>query len=133
MFTESVMPSNHPILCHPLLLQPSIFPSIKIFSKESVLHIRWPKYWSFSSSITPSNDYPGLMSFRIDWFDLLVVQEMPKSLLQHRISKASVIQHSAFMVQLSHPYVTTEKTIALIIQTFVGEVMCLLFNMLSLS
>ena len=126
MSIESVMPSNHPILCHSLLLQPSIFPSIKIFSKESVLRIRWPKYWSFSSSITPSNDYSGLISFRIGWFDLLVVQEMLKSLLQHYSSKASIIQHSAFIVQFSLPYMTTGKTIALIRWTVLAK-WCLCF------
>ena len=120
MSIESVMPSNHPILCHPLLLQPSIFPSIKIFSKESIFHIRWPKYWSFSSSITPSNDYSGLISFRIDWFDLLVVQEMLKSLLQHHSSKASIIQHSTF-IQPSLPYMTTGKTIALTMWTVLAK------------
>ena len=107
MSIELVMPSNHLILCHPLLLPPSIFPSISVFSEESVLPIRWPKYWSFSFSISPSNEYSGLISFRIDWFDLLVVQETLKSLLQHHSSKASVLRHSAF--QLSHPYTTTEK------------------------
>ena len=116
------MPSNHLILCHPLLFLPSIFPSIRIFPNESVLHIRWPKYWSFS--INPSNDYSGLISFRTDWLDLLAVQGILKSLLQHHSSKASVLQHSAFfLVQFSHPYMTTGKTI----QTFVGKVMSLLF------
>ena len=126
------MPSNHLILCRPLLLLPSIFPSIRVFSNESVLHIRWPKYWSFSFSISPSNEYSGLISFRIDWFDLLAVQGTLKSLLQHYSSEALVLQHSAFcMVQLSYPYMTTGKTIALTRQTFVGKVMSLLFNMLS--
>ena len=125
------MPSNHLILCHPLLLLPSIFPSIRVFSNESVFHIRWPKYWSFSFSISPSNEYSRLISFRIDWLDLLAVQETLKNLLQ-RNSKASILQHSAFfMVQLSHPYTTTGKTLVLTLQTFVGEVMSLLFNMLS--
>ena len=130
MSTESVLPSNHLILCHPLLLLPSIFPSIMVFSSESVLHISWPKYWSFS--ISPSNEHPGLISFRMDWLDLLAVQGTLKSLLQHHSSKASVLQCSAFfMVQLSHPYMTTGKTIALTRWTFVGKVMSLLFNMLS--
>ena len=129
---ESVMPSNHLILCYPLLLLPSIFPSIRVFSSESVLHIRWPMDWSFSFSITPSNEYSGLISFRIDWFDLLAVQDTLKSLLQHHSSKASVLQCSAFFtVQLSHPYMTTGKTIALTRQTLVSKVMSLLFNMLS--
>ena len=131
MSIESVMPSNHLILCLPLLLLPSIFPSIKVFSKESVLHIRWPKYWSFSFSISPSNEYSGLISFRIDWLDLLPVQGTLKSLSQHHISKASILQHLAFfIVQLSHPYMTTGKTKALTRQTFVGKVMSLLFNLL---
>ena len=126
------MPSNHLILCHPLLLLPSIFPSIRVFFNESALHIRWPKYWSFSFSISPSNQYSGLISFRIDWFDLLAVQGTLKSLLQRHISKASILPHSAFfIVQLSHPYMTTEKTIALTRQTFVGKAMSLLFNVLS--
>ena len=126
------MPSNHLILCHPLLLQPSIFPSIRLFSNESVLPIRWPKYWRFSFSISPSNEYSGLISFRTDWLDLLAVQGTLKSLLQHHSSKASILQCSAFFtVQLSHPYVTTRKTIALTRRTFVGKVMSLLFNMLS--
>ena len=126
------MPSNHLILCHPLLLLPSIFPSIRVFSNESVLCIRWPKYWSLSFSISPSNEYSGLISFRIDWLDLLAIQGALKSLLQHHISKASVLQHSAFfIVQLSHPYMTNGKTIALITQTFIGKLMSLLFNMLS--
>ena len=132
MSSELVMPSNHLILCHPLLLPPSIFPSIRVFSNESVLHIRWPKYWSFSFRISPSNEYPGLISFRIDWLDLLAVQGILKSLLQHHSSKASIIRHSAFFrVQLSHLYMTTGKIIALIRQTFVVKVMSLLFNMLS--
>ena len=131
IFIESVMPSNHLILCCPLLLLPSVFPSIRVFSNESVLHIRWPKYWSFSFSISPSSEYSGLISFRMDWLDLLAVQGPLKSLLQHHSSKASVLQHSAFfVVQLSHPYLTTGKTIALTRQTFVGKVMSLLFNML---
>ena len=125
------MPSNHLILCHPLLLPPSIFPSIRVFSNESVLHIRWPKYWSFSFSMSPSNEYSGLISFRIDWFDL-AVQGTLKSLLRHHSSKASILQHSAFfMVQLSYPYMTTGKNIAVTILTFVSKVMSLLFNMLS--
>ena len=126
------MPSSHLILCHPLLLLPPIPPSIKGFSNESALHIRWPKYWSFSFSITPSNEHPGLISFRMDWLDLLAVQGTLKSLLQHHSSKASILWHSAFFtVQLSHPYMTTGKTIALIRRTFVGKVMSLLLNMLS--
>ena len=126
------MLSNHLILCHPLLLLPSIFPSIRVFSKESAFHIRWPKYWSFSFGISPSNEYSELISFRIDLFDLLTVQGTCKSLLQHHSSKASILQHSAFfMVQLSHSYMTTGKTIALTRRTFVGKVMSLLFNMLS--
>ena len=130
MSIESVMPFNHFILCHPLLL-PSIFPSIRVFSNESVLLMKWPKYWSFSFSISPSNERPGLISFRIDWLDLLAVQLSLKSLLQHHSSKASVLRHSAcFMVQLSHPYMTTGKTIALTRWTFVSNVMSL-FNMLS--
>ena len=132
MFIEPVMPSNHLILCHPLLLLPSIFPSIRVFPNESVLHIRWPKYWSFSFHISPSNEYSGLISFRIDWLDLLAVQGTLESLLQHYSSKASILQRSAFfIVQLSHPYMTTGKTIALTRRTFVGKVMSLLFNMLS--
>ena len=132
MSFESVMPSNHLILCHPLLLLPSIFPCIRVFSNESVLHIRWPKHWNFSFSISPSNEYSGLISFTMDWLDLLAVQGTPKSLLQHHSSKASILQCSAFlMVQFSHPYMTTGKTIALTLQTFVGKVMSLLFNMLS--
>ena len=132
MSTESVMPSNHLILCHPLLLLPSIFPSIRAFPNESALHIRWPQYWSFSFSISPSNEYPGLISFRMDWLNLFAVQGTLKSLLQHHNSKASVLQRSAFFtVQLSHPYMTTGKTITLTRWTFVGKVMSLLFNMLS--
>ena len=127
MSMELVMPSNHLILCCPLLLLPSIFPSISIFSKKSVLHIRWAKDWSFSFNISPSNEYSGLISFRMDWLDLLVVQGTLKSLLQHHSSKASILQRSAFfIVQLSHPYMTTGKTIALIRQTFVGKVLSLL-------
>ena len=126
------MPSNHLILCHPLLLLPSIFPSIRVFSSESALCIRWPKYWSFSFNISPSNEHPGLTSFRMDLFNLLAVQGTLKSLLQHHSSKASILQCSAFfMVQLSHPYMTTGKTIALTRWTFVDKVMSLLFNMLS--
>ena len=128
---ESVMPSNHLILCRPLLLPPSIFPSNRVFSNESVLCIRWPKYWSFSFSISPSNEYSGLIYFRIDLLDLLAVQGTLKSLLQYHSSKASVLWHSAFcIVQLSHPYMTTGKTIALTRWTFVGKAMSLLFNML---
>ena len=126
------MPSNHLILCCPLLLLPSIFPSIRVFSNESALHIRWPKYWRFSFSISSSSEHPGLISFRMDWLDLLAVQETLKSLLQHHSSKASILQRSAFFtVQLSHPYMTTGKTIALTRRTFVDKVMSLLFNMLS--
>ena len=126
------MPSNHLILCHPLLLLPSIFPSIRVFSNESVLHIRRPKYWSFRFSINPSNEYSGLISFRVDWLDLLAVQGTLKSILQHQSSKASILWHSAFfIVQLSHPYMMTGKTMALTRWTFVGKVMSLLFNMLS--
>ena len=126
------MPSNHLILCHPLLFLPSIFPSIRVFSNESALRIRWPKYWSFSFNISPSNEHPGLISFRTDWLDLLAVQGTLKSLLQHQSSKASILLHSAFfIVQLSHPYMTTGKTIALTRWTFVDKVMSLLFNMLS--
>ena len=132
MSIESAMPSNHLIPCRPLLLQPSVFPSIRVFSNESVLCIRWPKYWSFSFSIRPSNEYSGLISFRMDWLDLLAVQGTLKSLLRHHSSKASVLQHSAFfIVQLSHPYMTTGKTIALTRWTFIGKIMSLLFNMLS--
>ena len=131
MSIESVMPSNHLILCHPLLLPSSIFPSIRVFSHESVLRIRWPKYWSFSFNICPFNEHPGLI-FRMDWLDLLAVQGTLKSLFQLHSSKASILRCSAFfIVQLSHPYMTTEKTIALIRQTFVGKVMSLLYNMLS--
>ena len=129
---KSVMPSNPLILCCPLLLLPSIFPSVRIFSNESVLRIRWLKYWNFSFSTSPSNEYSGLISFRIDWFDLLAVQGTLKSLLQHHSSKASVLWCSVFfIIQLSYPYMTTGKTIALTRQTFVGKVMSLLFNMLS--
>ena len=132
MSIELVTPSNHLILCCPLLLLPSIFPSIRVFSSESALHIRWPKYWSFSFNISPSNEHPGLMSFRMDWLVLLVAQGTLKSLLQHHNYKASILQCSAFfIVQLSHPYMTTGKTIALTRWTFVGKVMSLLFNMLS--
>ena len=132
MSIELVMPSYHLILCRPLLLLPSIFPRIRVFSNKSVLHIRWPKYWSFSFSISPSNEYSGLISFRMDWLDLLAVQGILKSFLQHHSSKASNLMHSAFfLVQLSHPYMTTGKTIALTRRTFVGKVMSLLFNMLS--
>ena len=132
MSIESVMPSNHLILCCPLLLLPTIPPSIRVFSNESALHIRWPKYWSFSFNISPSSEYPGLLSFRMDWLDLLAVQGTLKSLLQHHSSKASIFRHSAvFTVQLSLPYMATGKTIALTRQTFVGKVMSLLFNMLS--
>ena len=132
MTIESVMPSNHLILCHPLLLLPSIFPSIRVFSHESALRIRWPKYWSFSFNISPSNEHSGLISFRMDWLDLLAVQGTLKSLLQHHSSKTSILLHSAFfVVQLSHPFMTTGKTIALTRQTIVGKVMSLLLNMLS--
>ena len=132
MSLESVMPSNHLNLCHPLLLQPSIFPSIRVFSNESVLCIRWPKYWSFSFNISPFNEHSGLISFRMDWLDLLAVQGTLKSLLQHRSSEASILWRSAFFtVQLPHPYMTTGKTIALTRQTFVGKVLSLLLNMLS--
>ena len=132
MSIESVMPSNHLILCRPIILLPSIFPSIRVFSNESVFQIRWPMYWRFSISISPSNEYSGVVSFRIDWFDLLAVQETLKSLLQYHSSKASIPQCSTFFtVQLSHPYMTTGKTIALTRWTFVGKVMSLLFNMLS--
>ena len=124
MSIKSVMPSNHLILCHPLLLLPSIFPSVRVFSKESILHIRWPKYWSFSFSISPSNEYSGLISFRMDWLDLLAIQGTLKSLLQHHSSKASILRRSAFfIVQLSYPYMTTGKTIALTRWIFVGKVM----------
>ena len=132
MSIKLVMPSNHLTLCRPLLLLPSIFPSIRVFSDESVLCIRWPKYWSFSFSISPSNEYSGLISFRSDWFHLLAVQGTLNSLLQYHSSKASILQCSAFfIVQFSHLYMTTGKTIALTRQTFVGKVMSLLFNMLS--
>ena len=134
MSIESVMPSNHLILCRLLLLLPSIFPSIRVFSNGSVLHIRWPKYWSFNFSISSFNEYSGLISFRIDWFDLLAVQGTLKSLLQHHSSKESILQCSAFfMVQLSHSYMTTGKIIALTRRTFVSKVMSLFFNMLSTS
>jgi len=127
-----MMPSNHLILCHPLLLLPSIFASIRVFSNESALHIRWPKYWNFSFNIGPSKKHPGLISFRMEWLDLLAVQGTLKSLLQHHSSKASILQCSAFFtVQLLHPYMTTGKTIALTRWTFVGKVMSLLLNMLS--
>ena len=132
MSIELVIPSNHLILCHPLLLPPSILPSIRVFSNDSALHIRWPKYWSFSFSSSPSNEWSGLISFRMDWLDLLAVQRTLKGLLQHYSSKASILQCSAFfIVQLSHPYMTTGKTTALTRQTFVGKEMSLLFNMLS--
>ena len=132
MSIELVVPSNYLILCHPFLLLPSIFPSIRIFSSESTLCIRWPKYWRFSFSISPSNEHPGMTSFRMDWLDLLAVQETLKSLLQHHSSKASIFWCSAFFIdKLSHPYMTTGKTIALTRQTIVGKVMSLLFNMLS--
>ena len=125
------MPSSHLILCRPLLLLPPVPPSIRVFSNESTLHMRWPKYWSFSFSIFPSKEHPGLISFRMDWLDLLVVQGILKSLIQENSSKASILQHSASLVQFSHPYMTTGKNIALTRQTFVGKVMSLLFNMLS--
>ena len=132
MSIKSVMPSSHLILCHPLLLLPSIFPSIRVVSNESTLHMRWPKDWSCSFSISPSNEHPGLISFRMDWLALLAVQGTRKSLLQHHSSKASTFRHSAFFtVQLSHPHMTTGKTIGLTRWTFVGKVMSLLFNMLS--
>ena len=132
MSIESVMPSNHLILCRPLLLLPSIFPSIRVFSIESALCIRWLKYWSFSFSISPFNEYSGLISFRMDWLDLLAVQGPLKSLLLHHSSKASILQYSAFfMIRLSHPYMTTRKTIALTMQTSVGKVISLLFYILS--
>ena len=132
MSIELVMPSKHVNLCHPLLLLPSIFPSIRVFSNESVLCIRWPKYWSFSFSISASDEYSGLISFRMDWLDLLEVQGTLKSLLQYHSSKAPILWHSAFfIVQLSHPYMTARKTITLTRWTFVGKVMSLLFNMLS--
>ena len=131
MSIELVMPFNHLTVCCSLLLRPSNFPSIRAFSNESALHIRWPKFWNFSFSICPSNEYSGLISFKMDWLDLLVVQETLKSLLQHHSSKASILLSSGFIVQLSHPYMNTGKTIALTIQTFVGKVMSLLFNMVS--
>ena len=135
MSIEGVMPSNHLILCHSLLFPPSsIFPSIRVFPNESVLHIRWPKYWSFSFSISPSSEYSGLISFRMDWLDLLAVQGTPKSLLQHHTSKASILQCSAFfMVQLSYPYMTTGKTIALTRRTYVSECLCFLICCLDWS
>ena len=134
MSIELVMPSNHLILCHPLLLLPSIFPRIRVFSNESALHIRWPKYWSFSFKISPSNEHPGLISFRMNWLDLLAVQGTLKSLHPHHSSKAPILLCSAFfIVQLSHPYMTSGKTIALTRRTFVDKVMSLLFNMLSWS
>ena len=132
MSIESVIPSNRLILCRSLLLLPSVFPSIRVFSDESVPHIRWPKYWSFGFNIGPSNKHPGLLSFRMDWLDLLAVQGTLKSLLQHHCSKTSILRHSAFfIVQLSHPYMTTGKTIALLRWTSVGKLISLLFNMLS--
>ena len=132
MSIESVMPSNHLILCCLLLLPPSIFPSVRVFSNESTLCMRWPKYWSFNFNISPFSEHPGLIFFRMDWLDLLAVQGTLKSLLQHHSSKASILQHSAFfIVQLSYPYMTTGKTIVLTQQTFVGKVTSLLFNMLS--
>ena len=132
MSIELVMPSNHLILCRSLLLLPSVFPSIRVFSNESALHIRWPKYWNFSFIVSPSNEYSGLVSFRMDWLDLLAVQGTLMSFLQHHSLKASILRHSTFfIIQLSHPYMTTGKTIALATQTFVGKVMSLLFNKLS--
>ena len=132
MSIKLMMKSNHLILCRPLLLLPSIFSSIRVFSNESALHIRWPKYWSFSFNTSPSNEHPGLISFRMDWLDLLAVQGTLKSLLQHHCSKASILLHSAFfIVQLSHSYMTSGKIIALIRRTFVDKVMSLLFNLLS--
>ena len=132
MSTKLVVPSSHLILCHPLLLLPPVLPSIRVFSNESTLRTRWPKYWSFSFNISPSNEHPGLISFRIDWLDLLAVQGTLKSLLQHHSPKASVLQRSAFFnIQLSHPYMTSGKTIALTRRTFVDKVMSLLLNMLS--
>ena len=132
MYIESVMTSTHLILCRPLFLLPPVPPIIRVFSSESALRMRWPKYWSFSLSISPSNEHPGLVSFRMDWLDVLAVQGALKRLLQHHSSKASILQHSAyFTVQLSHPYMTTGKTIAFTRWTFVGKVMSLLFNMLS--
>ena len=132
MSIESVMPPNHLIFCRPLLLLPSIFPSIRVFSNESVLRIRWPKYWHFSFNISPTNEHPGLISFRMDWLDLFAVQGTLKSFLQHHSSKASILRCSAFfIVQLSHPYMTAGKTIALTRRTFVDKMLSLLFNMLS--
>ena len=132
MSIESVMPSNHLILCHPLLLLPSIIPNIRVFSNESTLQMRWPKYWSFSFTNSPSNEYSGLISFRMDWLALLAVQGTLRSLLQHHSSKSSLLQRSAFfIVQLSHPYMTPGKTIVLTRRTFAGKVMSLLFNMVS--
>ena len=132
MSIQSVMPSSHLILCYPLFLLPPVPPSIRVFSNESTLRMKWPKYWSFSFSISPSKEHPGLISFRVDWLDLLEVQGTLKSLLQHHSSKASVFRHSAFFtVQLSHPYMTTGKTIALTRRIFIGKAMSLLFNMLS--
>ena len=132
MSIKSVMPSTHLILCHLLLLVPSVLPSIRVFSNELTLCMRWPKYWSFNFNISPSNEHPGLISFRMDWLDLLAAQGTLKSLLQHHSSKASILQHSAFFtVQLSHPYMTTGKTIVLTRWTFVGKVMSLFFKMLS--
>ena len=134
MTLQLVMPSNHLILCHPLLFPPSIFPSIRVFTNESVLHIRWPKYWSFSYNNSPSNEYSGLISIRMDWLILLAVQGNLKSLLHHHNRKAPILWHSAsFIFQLSHPYMTTGKTIALTRGTFVGKVMALLFKRLSLD
>ena len=134
MSIESVVPSSHLILCRPFLFLPPIPPSIRVFSNESTLHIRWPKYWSFSFSISPSSEHPGLISFRMDWLDRFAVQETLKSLLQHHSSKAPILRHSAFLtVQLSHPYMTSGKIIALTRRTFVGKVMSLLLNMLSRS
>ena len=134
MSIESIMPFNHLILCHPFLLLPSIFPSSRVFSSEAVLHIRWPKYWSFSFNTSPSNEYSGLISFRMDWLDLFTVQGTLKSLLQHHSSKASILWHSAFfVVQLSHPYMITGKTIALTRWTLVGKVISLLLKMLYIS
>ena len=132
MSVESVMPSNHLILCHPLLLLPSVFPSIWVFSNDPILHIRWPNYWSFSFNISPSNEHPGLISFRIDWLNLLAVQGTLKSLLQHHSSKASILWRSAFfIVQILHAYMTNGKTIALTRQNFADKVTSLLFNVLS--
>ena len=134
MSIESVMPSSHLILCHPLLLLPSIFPSIRVFSNESALRIRWPKYWSLSFNIRPTNEHPGLISFRMDWLDLFAVQGILKSLLQHHSSKASILRHSAFFsVQLSHPYMTTGKTIALTTTCLCWQCLCFLINYLGWS